>query len=95
MLEYRKAESKHLQSSDLPEDKKNQQLSPHRKCLKDCVSMIAYRTETAMAALLRPILRRPMEERPLLYEIFRSAVMSSSHDKFSSEQNSQKFARAP
>ena len=72
--EDRKAESKHIQVSDLPEDKKFQQLSPHRKRLKDCVSMIAYRAETAMAALLRPILGRHMDARPLLREIFRSAV---------------------
>jgi len=70
--ELRAAEPKHISVSDLPEDKKFQQLSPHRKRLKDCVSMIAYRSETALAALLRPILGHPEDARPLLRDIFRS-----------------------
>lgn len=41
-----------------------------RKHLLDTIKMIAYRAETAMAALLRPSMSRTEEARSLLREIF-------------------------
>ena len=45
-------------------------LTPGRKRLLDTVKMIAYRAETAMAAILREVLSRANDARSLLRDLF-------------------------
>lgn len=68
----RKDTPKHIPLKDLPPDQQFQQLAPSRKRLLDTVKMIAYRAETAMAAVLRPHLGHPDEARSLLRDLYRS-----------------------
>ena len=46
------------------------QLSPKRKQFIDTIKMIAYRAESAMAVVLRDVMARADDIRPLLREIF-------------------------
>jgi transposase len=62
----------HLAWEELPEEKKFQRLAPGRKQLMDTVKMIAYRAETAMAAIVREELAREDDARSLLRDLFRS-----------------------
>jgi hypothetical protein len=49
-----------------------ERLAPSRKRLTDTVKMIAYRAETAMAAIVREQLARTDDARSLLRDLFRS-----------------------
>ena len=62
----RKATAHHVTFGDLPSDQKFRQLRTHGKQLVDTIKMIAYRAETAMANILRPVIKRPDEARTLL-----------------------------
>ncbi len=62
----------HLGWDKLPESEKFQRLAPSRKQLIDTVKMIAYRTETAMASIVRESLARTDDARSLLRDLFRS-----------------------
>ncbi len=62
--------SRHITLGELPEKERFAQLAGGRKHLLDTIKMIAYRAETAMAALLRPSMSRAEEARSLLREIF-------------------------
>ena len=62
----------HLQWEDLPASEKFQRLAPSRKQLVDTVKMVAYRAETAMAAIVRESLARSDDARSLLRDLFRS-----------------------
>jgi hypothetical protein len=62
----------HLAWEALPEEAKFQRLAPGRKQLLDTVKMIAYRAETAMAAIVRGELAREDDARSLLRDLFRS-----------------------
>ena len=70
--EARKNTPKHIPLEQLPADQQFQQLAPSRKRLTDTVKMIAYRAETAMAAVLKPHLGHPDDARPLLRDLYRS-----------------------
>jgi hypothetical protein len=61
----------HLAWEALPEEAKFQRLAPGRKQLMDTVKMIAYRAETAMAAIVREELVREDDARSLLRDLFR------------------------
>jgi transposase len=63
---------RHLAWEALPEEAKFQRLAPGRKQLMDTVKMIAYRAETAMAAIVREKLAREDDARSLLRDLFRS-----------------------
>jgi hypothetical protein len=67
----RKATPKHIPWEELPQQDKFEQLAPSRKQLADCIKMLAYRSETAMAHILREKLARKDDARPLLQELFR------------------------
>ena len=54
----------------LPEADRFEQLSTHGKRLVDTVKMVAYRAETAMAGILRPLLAHPNEARCFLRAIY-------------------------
>jgi transposase len=78
-LEHELSEVKQLQSEtpthlpwdELPEESKFERLAPSRKRLLDAVKMIAYRAETAMAAIVRESLSRTDDARSLLRDLFR------------------------
>jgi hypothetical protein len=56
----------------LPEADKFQRLAPSRKQLVDTVKRIAYRSETALASIVRESLARHDDARSLLRDLFRS-----------------------
>ena len=62
----------HLDWDKLPETEKFQRLAPSRKQLVDTVKLIAYRAETALAAIVREELARTDDARSLLSDLFRS-----------------------
>jgi hypothetical protein len=62
----------HLKWDELPQEHKFERLAPSRKRLTDTVKMIAYRAETAMAAIVREELARTDDARSLLRDLFRS-----------------------
>ncbi|MCP4050492.1 MAG: hypothetical protein GY730_07290 [bacterium] len=68
----RKKTSKHIPVEELPEEEHFKQLSSVRKQFMDTIKMIAYRSETAMAILLRTILKKTDDVRTLLQNIFTS-----------------------
>ena len=60
----------HLDWDKLPETEKFQRLAPSRKQLVDTVKLIAYRAETALAAIVREELARTDDARSLLRNLF-------------------------
>jgi transposase len=60
----------HLSWETLPEEAKCARLAPGRKRLLDTVKMIAYRAETALAAIVREVLSRADDARSLLRDLF-------------------------
>jgi hypothetical protein len=62
----------HLEWGDLPEEYKFERLAPSRKRLTDTVKMLAYRTETALAMIVREKLSNGDEARCLIRDLFRS-----------------------
>lgn len=67
-----KGTPKHVPWQDLADEDKFERLAPSRKRLMDTVRLIAYRAETAMAAILRESLARDDDARSLLRDLFRS-----------------------
>jgi hypothetical protein len=74
LRDQRRAASRKVQISSLPEKERPQQLVPMGKVLTDTVKMIAYRAETALVGLLRPHLAREDEARALIRELFVSSA---------------------
>ena len=66
----RKDTPHHVSFKELPEDQKFRQLRKHAKQLIDTIKMIAYRAETAMANILRQVIKRPDEARTLLRALY-------------------------
>ena len=60
----------HLDWDKLPKTEKFQRLAPSRKQLVDTVKLIAYRGETALAAIVREELARTDDARSLLRDLF-------------------------
>ena len=60
----------HLDWDKLPETEKFQRLAPSRKQLVDTVKLIAYRGETALAAIVREEVARTDDARSLLRDLF-------------------------
>jgi Mg2+ and Co2+ transporter CorA len=65
-----KATPHHLAWQDMPEAEKFERLAPSRKQLVDTVKMIAYRSETAMASMVREAMAREEDARSLLHDLF-------------------------
>jgi hypothetical protein len=72
LKEKRKQVAHHIKVKDLPEEEQFRQLSTQSKHFIDTIKMIAYRSETAMANLIRETLTRPDEIRSLLRGIYKS-----------------------
>ncbi len=70
LKETRQKTIKHILLSDLPETDRFFQLASARKQFVDTIKMIAYRSETAMAAVLRESLVRSDDARSLLRDIY-------------------------
>ena len=66
----RKDTPHHVTIAELPDDQKFRQLRTQGKYLVDTVKMISYRAETAMANILRPVIKRPDEARTLLRALY-------------------------
>ena len=66
----RKATPKHVAMADLPKEDRFKQLSAQSKYFIDTIKMIAYRAETAMAAIVREKMRRRDDARSLLRAIY-------------------------
>ena len=66
----RKATAHHVTFAELPSDQKFRQLRTHSKQLVDTIKMISFRAETAMANILRPVIKRPDEARTLLRALY-------------------------
>ncbi len=63
---------RHLKWDELRKEDKFERLAPSRKRLMDTVKMISYRSETAMAGIVREELARTDDARSLLRDLFRS-----------------------
>ena len=70
LKETRKATDKHIPVLDLPEMERFSVLAPRRKAFVDTIKMIAYRAETAMAAILRDSMAKTDDARSLLRDIY-------------------------
>jgi prepilin-type processing-associated H-X9-DG protein len=66
----RKATPHHVSFAQLSEDQKFHKLRTHSKHLVDTIMMIDYRAETAMANILRSVIKRPDEARTLLRALY-------------------------
>jgi len=62
----------HMAWDDLPKEEKFERLAPSRKRLTDTVKLVAYRAETALAAIVREELSHMDEARALVRDLFRS-----------------------
>jgi len=69
LKERMKSTPKHLAWDDLPEDQKFERLAPSRKRLTDTVKLVAYRAETALAAIVREKLSHADEARSLIRDL--------------------------
>ena len=65
---------KHIPFDELPVESKFERLAPTRKLVLDTVRMIAYRAETALAALARPKLASPEQARSMVKAMFNTAA---------------------
>jgi hypothetical protein len=70
----RRAQAKHVPFDTLPPDYRFERLAPTRKLLLDTVRLIAYRAETALAALARPAMATPEEARAVVKALFQTAA---------------------
>jgi hypothetical protein len=72
LKEQIKSTPHHLAWDDLPQEEKFERLAPSRKRLTDTVKLVAYRAETALAAIVREELSHMDEARALTRDLFRS-----------------------
>ena len=56
----------------LPENEKFDNAINHRKMFLDIIKMIAYRAETAMANIIKPLMSHPDEARKLLKQVYKT-----------------------
>ena len=74
MKDERKVAGKHIEMKDLSLEDHFCALYSEKKHFVDTIKLIAYRAETAMAALAREHLARPQDARSLMRQLFESAV---------------------
>ena len=70
----RKAAGKHIEIKDLPVADRFRALRSEKKHFIDTIKLIAYRAETAMAALAREAMARHDDARSLMRQLYESAV---------------------
>jgi hypothetical protein len=76
----RKETEKKVTIDSLPKEQQPTQLLPLNKMLTDTVKMIAYRSETALVAILRRHLKKEDEARALVRELFVSSADIEPND---------------
>lgn len=70
----RKETQKYIAISQLPENEKFSSLATEKKHIMDNIKMIAYRAETAMANIIKPIMSKTNEARMLIRQIFTTDI---------------------
>jgi hypothetical protein len=70
----RKETPKHVKLADLPPEDQFRRLGVQSKYFIDTIKMIAYRAETAMAAIAREKMSKPQEARSLLRGVYNAAA---------------------
>lgn len=70
----RKETQKHIALSQLPENEQFSSLANEKKHIMDNIKMIAYRAETAMANIIKPIMSKTNEARVLIRQIFTTDI---------------------
>jgi hypothetical protein len=70
----RKANPKHIEVKDLPEQDRFQRLRSEKKHFIDTIKLIAYRAETALAELAREKIKRLDDARSLIRQLFRTEI---------------------
>ena len=68
----RRALPSHISFEELPADYQFENLAPSRKMFSDTIKMIAYRSETAMANILKQALSKEDDARRLICDLMRS-----------------------
>ena len=68
----RRALPSHISFEELPADYQFENLAPSRKIFSDTIKMIAYRSETAMANILKQALSKEDDARRLICDLMRS-----------------------
>jgi len=74
LKEKRKKTQKHISVSELPKNEKFSSLDSEKKHIMDNIKMIAYRAETAMANVIKPIMVKPKESRTLIRQIYNTEI---------------------
>lgn len=67
----RKKHPKHITFDELPDDLKFERLKPSKRLFFDTIKMLVYRSETAMAGIMRPLLGRD-DSRVLIRQLMKS-----------------------
>ena len=67
----RKKHPKHITFDELPDDLKFERLKPSKRLFFDTIKMLVYRSETAMAGIMRPLLGRD-DSRVLIRQLMNS-----------------------
>lgn len=67
----RKKHPKHITFDELPDDLKFERLKPSKRLFSDTIKMLVYRSETAMAGIMRPLLGRD-DSRVLIRQLMKS-----------------------
>jgi len=70
----KKETQKHITIAQLPENESFSSLANEKKHIMDNIKMIAYRAETAMANIIKPVMAKPKEARTLLKQIFSTDI---------------------
>ena len=74
LKQRRKATPRQIPVQDLPEESRFERLRTERKQFLDTIKMVAYRAETAMAAVIREKLARFDDGRALLRQVYQTEV---------------------
>jgi hypothetical protein len=74
LKDQRKANPKHIEVKDLPEQDRFQRLRSEKKHFIDTIKLIAYRAETALVELAREKIKRLDDARSLIRQLFRTEI---------------------
>jgi hypothetical protein len=74
LKDQRKANPKHIEVKDLPEQDRFRRLRSEKKHFIDTIKLIAYRAETALAELAREKIKRLDDARSLIRQLFRTEI---------------------
>ena len=74
LKDQRKANPKHIEVKDLPEQDRFERLRSEKKHFIDTIKLIAYRAETALVELAREKIKRLDDARSLIRQLFRTEI---------------------